>query len=363
VTASIGAIDGSPPATVDDRGVVELPTGTIVGWHVRGVARGHDPRAERSLYQAVDRGVVETTVRTGDGDVTHRAYGLGAGTHAVEIENRSGAAVAAAILLSDAAALPTLRAPRPPVRSCRAPDIAGLYERLAADLTDPGPGDARDGAVGQVWPVAPHGSLLVAFGGTAGRSPGADAVRRSWSAHLRRGMQFETDDPAVVAAVDRARVDILVRSGVADAATIRALEDWGFDAEAVSAWARASGSERRRARRRGGADPATAWSRARDALGAGAAAVALNALREVVALDQPGGVDLFPGFPAEWRGRAVTVHAVPVRDALVSAALRWHGERPALLWESSSRLTVRCSALDARFTATGCAGDALLDVG
>jgi hypothetical protein len=46
------------------------------------------------------------------------------------------------------------------------------------------------------------------------------------------------------------------------------------------------------------------------------------------------GALLPTGLPAPWLGQPLEVHRVPTIGAsTVSFALRWHGARPALLWE------------------------------
>jgi hypothetical protein len=46
---------------------------------------------------------------------------------------------------------------------------------------------------------------------------------------------------------------------------------------------------------------------------------------------------LFPrGFPAAWLGQSIEVHGVPTGpSSSLALALRWHGARPAVLWEQS----------------------------
>ena len=42
------------------------------------------------------------------------------------------------------------------------------------------------------------------------------------------------------------------------------------------------------------------------------------------------------GLPDEWLGQSVEVYGVPASpSSSVSLALRWHGERPAVLWEQT----------------------------
>ncbi len=361
----IGALDGLPPAFVDGRGAIGLPDDLRAHWHVRSEARGHDPRADSTVRQTVDAAIVETTMRVAGGEARHRAYGTGAGRVVIEIDNDSSAAFAVAIVLSDADRLDEVGWTYQPARSCTAADVDAVYHRLTVDDTEVGIG-SRGGAIALVWPVSHRGSLRVTIG-AARADPasvaGAEEVRRAWRAHLRRGMRVEIDDRALGDAIDQARVALLVESGRADAETTRALEDWGFDAEAASAWDRLGAPQRARLRRRR-ADPATAWTRARHHLERNEAALFLNAMREVLALDRRrsvDAVDLLPGFPPDWLGLGVGIHDAPARcGAHLSAALRWHGDRPALLWETSSPITLRCPRFDSGFSTRACAGEVLL---
>ena len=49
-----------------------------------------------------------------------------------------------------------------------------------------------------------------------------------------------------------------------------------------------------------------------------------------------GGALLPTGLPASWLGQSLEVYGVPtVGTSTVSFAIRWHGERPAVLWEQT----------------------------
>ena len=49
-----------------------------------------------------------------------------------------------------------------------------------------------------------------------------------------------------------------------------------------------------------------------------------------------GGLLLPDGFPNSWLGQSIDVHGVPTgATSSVSYAIRWHGERPAVLWEQT----------------------------
>lgn len=71
-------------------------------------------------------------------------------------------------------------------------------------------------------------------------------------------------------------------------------------------------------------------------------------------------------WPAAWLGQPVEVHDVPTRIGKVSWAVRWHGERPALLWDvvahdpDGSAPEVTAPGLDPAFAATGWQGETLL---
>lgn len=71
-------------------------------------------------------------------------------------------------------------------------------------------------------------------------------------------------------------------------------------------------------------------------------------------------------WPAAWLGQPVEVHDVPTRIGKVSWAVRWHGERPALLWDvvahdpDGRAPDVTAPGLDPAFAATGWRGETLL---
>jgi len=68
-------------------------------------------------------------------------------------------------------------------------------------------------------------------------------------------------------------------------------------------------------------------------------------------------------WPKEWHAQGVEVHRVPSRYGTVSWAVRWHGDRPALLWEveqGPSDLVVKAPGLDANFQGEGPVGEELL---
>lgn len=76
---------------------------------------------------------------------------------------------------------------------------------------------------------------------------------------------------------------------------------------------------------------------------------------------EPGDAVLLPVLPDAWRGQPVRVDdAILSGDVRLSYAVRWHGERPALLWEASSALRLTAPGLDATFLTDEPRGEALL---
>jgi hypothetical protein len=252
----------------------------------------------------------------------------------VEVENASPAPFAVGFV---ARGRPGLLLPRPPLRR-----------------------EAVDGGQALVYPVA-HRTvrrIAIALGVVSGTVdvdglPNPESVVRGWDAQLRRGMQVDLPDERVQLAVDTARVDVLLAGR--DAA---ALEDWGFDDEAAAAWARLSlrGRRNARARRPSPARWVDVEAQLDDSSGL------LVELRALLTHEARGTVSLLADLPPSWRGRSIEVHDAPTRAAgRISYAVRWHGERPALLWEVE-RPGVRLQApgLDPEWSTTELQGEALL---
>jgi hypothetical protein len=96
-----------------------------------------------------------------------------------------------------------------------------------------------------------------------------------------------------------------------------------------------------------------------------ATALVLDAARALLVQESARGLDLLQVFPSHWYGGPVELHDAPTAHGILSYALRWHGTRPALLWELARpeegepvRITV--SGLDAAWATTQPRGEALL---
>jgi len=94
----------------------------------------------------------------------------------------------------------------------------------------------------------------------------------------------------------------------------------------------------------------------------GSAAAFLGFVRQVLVRETPdGGVALATIFPPEWTGQPMEVHDAPTHHGRVSYALRWHGDRPALLWHlERSGVTLTVPGLDRSFSTAEQSGEALL---
>ncbi|MEL6981515.1 MAG: hypothetical protein AAFO29_03735 [Actinomycetota bacterium] len=81
--------------------------------------------------------------------------------------------------------------------------------------------------------------------------------------------------------------------------------------------------------------------------------------------DQRRTIDLLLGMPSAWLGGQIEVHRAPVAGVRVSYAIRWHGYRPALLWEVHDDHDVgipvlRCPGLDHEWSTDQASGETLL---
>jgi len=74
-------------------------------------------------------------------------------------------------------------------------------------------------------------------------------------------------------------------------------------------------------------------------------------VREVVSGGDPPGLSLCSMLPDGWSGQSLEVHDAPTSFGPISFAVRWHGDRPALLWDLRLRDLSRAGAV--RITAPG----------
>ena len=97
------------------------------------------------------------------------------------------------------------------------------------------------------------------------------------------------------------------------------------------------------------------------------AAEFIRLVRALLVDDSGPGIAILPHSIEDWYGRPLAVHDLPTAFGRLSFALRWHGPRPALLWElvthphlEDSTIRLAAPALDAVWTSSERRAEALL---
>jgi len=372
-------------------GAVVPADGTpTLDWWIAAEDRWHTPAREPTVRQRSVEGVpvVETAVRVPGGDVVQTVYAVadGGGFTVVELENRSPAGVAVALSRRD------LVTSRPPA----AVPVEGVDA----------PADAL------VVPIGHHASARVALAHDArassarpGDLPPPGAVVRGWIAQAGQGVDLRLPDVAPSVGLTALRCAVLLDGPPppdTGAAHLVAVAELGRLGTAVHGWlddavvvAELIGRQARRSPQLGWEDDAGLVA-AREVLeraGHRRGAADVVALRgrlpvaEPTPLDPPDGalglawaerrivvangaggvatVDLLPApFPASWAGQPLEAYRVPVGgdpSVTLGVAVRWHGERPALLWEvAAPAVALTSSGLDAAWSSEAGRGEALL---
>jgi hypothetical protein len=106
------------------------------------------------------------------------------------------------------------------------------------------------------------------------------------------------------------------------------------------------------------------WGRAHDPA---ATAAFLTLVRRLLVREHADGSGLAVCslLPESWRGQSLDVRDAPTAFGRFSFSLRWHGDRPALLWELVAHpgvagLTLTAPGLDPQWSGSGVTGEALL---
>ena len=368
----VGALGSAGRAIVDARGALAVVgEDWTLDWWIGADDRWRVPAREPAVRQVPMAGVpvAETRTKVPSGDAVQRVYGIGGpgDVVVVEVENASPAACIVAFVVRGATSLAldgsqvlidgrvAVTLPFPPPR-WDVTDFELEPEQCGAQtgLIEPRsfPGGTLHATL--LFPLSHRNRLRigVATGDVKptvdlAQVPTADAAARGWHHHLDRAMRVKTS-AGFAAELDLARSQILLDPDPS-AATSAALEDWGFDEEAEWAWRGLSLRDRRAARRRSGvvdgASPAGVLLRARDGL----------------VRDTESGVELLHVPPDP--GVDLEVHDAPSRFGLISFALRWHGENPALLWEVTDPqrgLVIRAPVLAPEWSTHDAVGETLL---
>ena len=388
MTASaVGVIGGGPPALVDEVGTL-YPSGAswTCEWWIGGDDRWHLPVNEVAVRQQRLHNVpvLETAMRVPGGDAVQRVYGAAAPGNPIvmEIDNQSPAPFVVAFVLRGvvraAAEGPhaaidnafVLSWQRAPSRWARAV-TGGVQMPVVTGHAQTGPFPRSKDRAGRMevaflHPVAHRTTLRMAV--TRSKTapdfdvralPDAESAATGWRRVLDRGMQIVLPDRPLEARLRAARAEVLLRGQAIrpGAAVVAALEDWGLDDEAAEAWRRLGGRERKEAAVRAAPGSWAALDRIGDE------ADLLLAARRILVVDARDGsrpVGLCVDHPESWRGQALEVREAPVSGGVLSYAVRWHGERPALLWDGPPGTTVRVPGLDPGWRSDDAAGEALL---
>ena len=95
-----------------------------------------------------------------------------------------------------------------------------------------------------------------------------------------------------------------------------------------------------------------------------AATISLRSLADRLAHSSADGLDLLVDIPDSWLGGGVEVHGLATPFGRLGYAVRWHGERPALLWElerhDDGPVVLRVPGLDTAFSTVEATGEVLL---
>ncbi len=94
-------------------------------------------------------------------------------------------------------------------------------------------------------------------------------------------------------------------------------------------------------------------------------AALVELVRGLLVRDELAGLALSPAVPDGWLGQGWELHDAPTRHGRLSYAVRWHGERPALLWQlephpEPAPVTLTIPGLDPAWSTTAATGEALL---
>jgi hypothetical protein len=308
--------------------------------------------------------VVETRVRVPSGDAVHRVWATGDGVTVVEIENDSAMPIAVAFTRRDVL---TSRPPTDvPIEGIDLPAesiVVPVGHRSSVRI-----GLAHDGRGAGVLPDDLAPALQVARGWTtiaerAGRvvlpdAAWADAVTAARCDVALEGPADPGDDPVafllgvgeMVRMGDAAEPWVIDVVEAAEVVMRRHRRADGLPWDVRAALGSAASVLARAGEDRGVEDLEAALSRAPGLttadLGLPPGIRVVPWVEQHLARPMPGSeCALLPGgFPTAWFGTAVEAYHLPAgpRHA-VSFAIRWHGERPAVLWEVAGPAGLRLS--------------------
>ncbi len=386
----LGVRGGGWNAIVNERGSVRLNDGSpVLDWHIAADDRWHDPSTEPSVRQIRRAGVpvVETRLRIPGGDAIQRVYAVAdaGGLVVIEITNESTLPIAVAFT-------------RPDVVSSRTPSPRGAQgiELPAGSVVFPI-------AHGSTLRVAMHAPKNLVANIDVERLPSYEQLQKGWLKAVEQAGYVIVPEGAVAPLVARLRSDALILSGyeiedwgigaggdcandpVAYILTLQELLRMGEKLTGELTHIRVDHAARlaqcvetllkdnkkasilpwdveralfaaqfvfaRMGEDRAADDVAAAQLRLSSA--AEPPNVMPTDIRAIawveekmVAVQRDGSVQIFGrGIPRLWLGANLECHRVSAGPLhTVSFGIRWHGEKPALLWEVAGPAGVKLSA-------------------
>ncbi len=409
----LGIRGGGWNAIVNERGSVRLNDGSpVLDWHIAADDRWHDPSTEPSVRQTRRAGVpvIETRLRIPGGDAIQRVYAVAdaGGLVVIEITNESTLPIAVAFTRSDVV---SSRTPSPrgaqgielPVGSVVFPVAHGSTLRVALRA----PMHVANAVENTVVDVE--------------RLPSFEQLQKGWLKSVEQAGYVIVPEGAVAPLVARLRSDALILSGheiedwsigaggdcandpVAYILTLQELLRMGEKLTGDSAQIRVDHAARlaqcvetllkdhkkssilpwdveralfaaqfvfaRMGENRAADDVAAAQMRLSSA--AEPPNVMPTDIRAIawveekmVAVQRDGSVQIFGrGIPRLWLGANLECHRVAAGPLhTVSFGIRWHGEKPALLWEVSGPAGVKLDAgiCDPTWSSVESTGETLL---
>jgi hypothetical protein len=380
-------------AIVNERGSIRLNDGSpVLDWHIAADDRWHDPSTEPSVRQTRRAGVpvVETRLRIPGGDAIQRVYAVAdaGGLVVIEITNESTLPIAVAFT-------------RPDLISSRTPSPRGAQgiELPTGSVVFP----VAHGSTLRVALSAPLNVVNETANVDVERLPSFEQLQKGWLKAVEQAGYVIVPEGAVAPLVARLRSDALILSGheiedwgigaggdcandpVAYMLTLQELLRMGEKLTGDSAQIRVDHAARlaqcvetllkdhkkssvlpwdveralfaaqfvfaRMGENRAADDVAAAQLRMSSA--AEPPNVMPTDIRAIawveekmVAVQRDGSVQIFGrGIPRLWLGANLECHRVSAGPMhTVSFGIRWHGEKPALLWEVSGPAGVKLDA-------------------
>ena len=389
----LGIRGGGWNAIVNERGSIRLNDGSpVLDWHIAADDRWHDPSTEPSVRQTRRAGVpvIETRLRIPGGDAIQRVYAVAdaGGLVVIEITNESTLPIAVAFT-------------RPDLISSRTPSPRGAQgiELPVGSVVFP----VAHSSTLRVALSAPLNVANETANVDVERLPSFEQLQKGWLKAVEQAGYVIVPEGAVAPLVARLRSDALILSGheiedwgigaggdcandpVAYMLTLQELLRMGEKLTGDSAQIRVDHAARlaqcvetllkdhkkssvlpwdveralfaaqfvfaRMGENRAADDVAAAQLRMSSA--AEPPNVMPTDIRAIawveekmVAVQRDGSVQIFGrGIPRLWLGANLECHRVSAGPMhTVSFGIRWHGEKPALLWEVSGPAGVKLDA-------------------